>query len=173
MKIFVEDIPKDGLKIEKNIDISPESLVEESIFNESVSVNIKIKQKGMDKYIVRGKVKTSLDLVCSRCLSLYTEKINSSFDLILYSEEKRVNSEEIKLDEKDLETIYFNDGIINIERIIIDNINLSLPQKPLCSKECKGLCPVCGKNLNTGDCGCEVDKKDPRIKLIINKMRGI
>ena len=32
---------------------------------------------------------------------------------------------------------------------------LTLPMKPLCSDDCKGLCPVCGTNLNRGTCDCK------------------
>lgn len=40
---------------------------------------------------------------------------------------------------------------------------LALPVKPLCSEDCKGLCPVCGQNLNQGDCECPKDEGDPRL----------
>ena len=40
---------------------------------------------------------------------------------------------------------------------------LSLPMKPLCRHECKGLCAVCGTNLNRGACDCKRDWEDPRL----------
>ncbi|MGI6343668.1 MAG: YceD family protein [Bacillota bacterium] len=41
-----------------------------------------------------------------------------------------------------------------------------IPMKPLCTADCKGLCPVCGHNRNLGDCGCEDDQIDPRLAVL-------
>lgn len=49
-----------------------------------------------------------------------------------------------------------------VDDIVITAVLLSRPQKYLCKEECKGLCPVCGKNLNDGECGCKVPQKDSR-----------
>jgi uncharacterized protein len=53
-----------------------------------------------------------------------------------------------------------------IDEIIVDNIILSLPIKTLCSETCKGLCPICGQNLNEGDCDCEIENIDPRLQKL-------
>ncbi len=171
MVIFVEDIPRDGLDINEIFDVDPKDLVEKSSFLDPVSAEVRIIRSG-DKIVVRGNVKTTIELECTRCLAPYSEKIDSSFDLVFFPEEVVTFEEEIELKEEDLNTLYYKEGIIDIDRIIIDQINLSIPFKPLCSEECKGLCPVCGKNLNEGPCGCEVKKNDPRINLIIENMRG-
>ncbi len=171
MVIFVEDIPRDGLDINEIFDVDPKDLVEKSSFLDPVSAEVRIIRSG-DKIVVRGNVKTTIELECTRCLAPYSEKIDSSFDLVFFPEEVVTFEEEIELKEEDLNTLYYKEGIIDIDRIIIDQINLSIPFKPLCSEECKGLCPVCGKNLNEGPCGCEVKKSDPRINLIIENMRG-
>jgi uncharacterized protein len=44
--------------------------------------------------------------------------------------------------------------------------------KPLCREDCRGLCAVCGANLNRGDCGCAPTWEDPRLaplKALINR----
>ncbi len=43
------------------------------------------------------------------------------------------------------------------------DILLELPTSVLCVESCKGLCPVCGANLNEGDCGCDRSQRDPRL----------
>jgi uncharacterized protein len=45
---------------------------------------------------------------------------------------------------------------------------LSLPMKPLCAEDCKGLCPVCGTNLNRGTCQCQRSWDDPRFAALKN-----
>jgi uncharacterized protein len=53
---------------------------------------------------------------------------------------------------------------------------LEIPMKPVCRDECRGLCPVCGADLNEKTCGCEAREADPRLlslkKLLANKERG-
>ncbi|MFW5872616.1 MAG: YceD family protein, partial [bacterium] len=80
-----------------------------------------------------------------RCL----EKFEYNFNIDI---EKELN----KLDIKDIKEV-------DIRQILKSNIFLDLPIKPLCSEDCKGLCPQCGQNLNKGDCNCERDIIDPRL----------
>ncbi len=171
MIVFVEEIPRTGLNLKEVFDINTEDIVEKSRFITPVSTEIRIIRKE-DKVIVKGRVNAILEIECSRCLSFYPHKIDSSFDLILYPEEDYEFEDEKELTEEDVNTIFFKDGIIDIDGIILDQINLSIPYKPLCSEDCKGLCPVCGKNLNEGPCGCETKKSDPRVDIIIETLRG-
>ncbi len=43
---------------------------------------------------------------------------------------------------------------------------LSVPMKPLCSDECKGICPSCGANLNAAGCGCRIERVDDRMAAL-------
>ena len=51
---------------------------------------------------------------------------------------------------------------IDLAKDIRDYAILAVPMKKLCSEDCKGLCPKCGKNLNDGTCDCHEEKMDPR-----------
>ncbi len=51
---------------------------------------------------------------------------------------------------------------IDLTRALREQILLSIPPSPLCSEDCKGLCPTCGKDLNEGECGCDRTVMDPR-----------
>ena len=57
---------------------------------------------------------------------------------------------------------------IDLDEIIYTNLFLNLPSKQLCSDDCKGLCPICGGNLNKTDCGCKSDTTDPRFDILDN-----
>lgn len=61
------------------------------------------------------------------------------------------------------EIIGIRDGVLELDPLVLQSILLALPMKHLCSEDCRGLCPVCGKNLNEGDCGCPKDTTDPRL----------
>jgi uncharacterized protein len=51
---------------------------------------------------------------------------------------------------------------IDLEPMLRDALTLSLPLNPLCRPDCKGLCPLCGSDLNHVSCDCVVEEKDPR-----------
>ena len=51
---------------------------------------------------------------------------------------------------------------IDLERLARDTVLLELPQVPLCQELCRGLCPSCGADLNTGSCACRTETADPR-----------
>ena len=48
------------------------------------------------------------------------------------------------------------------EETILHEVQLGIPMKVLCKEDCKGLCPICGQDLNEGQCDCETDSGDPR-----------
>ncbi len=68
--------------------------------------------------------------------------------------------------EDDEEYILVPDERLDLDELIREDILLDMPSKFLCSPDCKGLCPTCGKNLNDGPCGCESDDIDPRLAIL-------
>ena len=58
------------------------------------------------------------------------------------------------------------DFALELDAPVTADILLSLPSKHLCKEDCKGLCPKCGKNLNEGDCGCDLREVDPRLEIL-------
>lgn len=66
----------------------------------------------------------------------------------------------------DLETVSYEGYHLDLEETIIEEIVVSLPQQVLCQEDCKGLCSVCGANLNHGDCGCDRERIDPRFEIL-------
>lgn len=173
MFINVLEIPAEGLKINESFSFDSISLVEEdAVFLEPVKINLEI-HKEDERVFVNGRVTTTLSLICSRCLSPYSFKIDSYFDLVFYPIEDflREKEPEKELKEEDFESMFYRENRIDIDSLILEQINLTIPMKPLCFEACKGLCPVCGTNLNDGECGCKVKSGDPRwnkIKLINN-----
>ena len=61
--------------------------------------------------------------------------------------------------------IYDNDTL-DITDIVRESILAELPQKVLCKDDCRGLCPKCGKNLNQGQCDCDLHEVDPRLAIL-------
>ena len=51
---------------------------------------------------------------------------------------------------------------LDLEPVLREQLILALPPYPVCQEGCKGLCPVCGANLNERECGCDRKVPDPR-----------
>ena len=60
------------------------------------------------------------------------------------------------------------DFTLDLDELVTTDILLELPLKHLCREDCKGLCPKCGKNLNLGECGCDLREVDPRLEPLKN-----
>ena len=56
------------------------------------------------------------------------------------------------------------DATVDLDELTTSDILLELPHKYLCKEDCQGLCQVCGKNLNTGECDCQTEEVDPRLE---------
>jgi uncharacterized protein len=85
--------------------------------------------------VVRGTLDAPLKAHCARCTQMFSTSVADSGFLRDYSGIQ--DAEEV-----------------DITKDIREAILLNLPRFPLCDEECKGLCPRCGKNLNSGPCGC-------------------
>ena len=58
----------------------------------------------------------------------------------------------------------FNDeGTLDVIEMLREQFQLALPMKPLHDESCRGLCPICGANLNRTECGCTPKWEDPRL----------
>ncbi|MCF6462681.1 YceD family protein [Clostridium sp. Cult1] len=97
---------------------------------------------------------------CGRCLEPFTKE-----EKTVLSGKLSEKTDEIGLDGED-EIIYYMDEKLDLSEYIISAIILSLPMKPLCHEECKGLCPVCGINHNKEDCQCVIEDVDPRLAIL-------
>ncbi|HHY38618.1 MAG TPA: DUF177 domain-containing protein [Clostridia bacterium] len=103
---------------------------------------------------------------CSRCLSEFTFPIRLKFKeeykkapetalktQRLDGSEKPAGTGEAE-DEAGNEIFAFYGDNIDFKEAVRQNLILALPMKFVCREACRGLCPVCGKNLNEGECGC-------------------
>ena len=111
-----------------------------------------------DGVVAEGNIWGRTNLECSRCLEEYQQPLEIQFTEIFSAHP--VEASENDLDEQPLPT----DGSLDLGPIIRDYASLEIPIRQLCSPDCKGLCPVCGTNLNQKDCGHEIERIDPRLE---------
>ncbi len=104
------------------------------------------------KATVTGEYETP----CARCL----KPVMSSFDADIY--------EDLTGEDANEELIVKNGNEWNLAELVLSDILLELPMVVLCSEDCKGFCPTCGKNLNSGTCSCESEEWDSRFDILKN-----
>jgi uncharacterized protein len=128
---------------------------------EPVELRLKI-YKDRERFRLVGTVQTVLELSCSRCLEPFTLPVNLHFDL-RYLPQSENTGDEREVEEDDLSEAFYRDDAIDLGQLMEEQFYLTLPMKPLCSQDCKGLCAHCGTNLNLASCDCQVRWQDPRL----------
>ena len=112
-----------------------------------------------NKIRLRGSTAVDLFIPCDRCLDDVRIHFPIEINLSVATDEEPDGIED---DERS-----FMDGcILDVDKLITNEIVVALPTKVLCKEDCRGLCPVCGTNLNHGDCGCDRHVADPRMAAI-------
>ena len=119
--------------------------------------------KDKEKFRLIGTVNTELELACSRCLEPFRLPVAAPFDIRYLPASEASAEAEREVEDEDLETSYYTNDAIDLNQLLREQFYLALPMKPLCRDDCRGLCPQCGTNLNTGTCDCSPVWEDPRL----------
>jgi len=122
--------------------------------------------KDKDQFRLIGRVKTTLELLCSRCLEPFTLPVDSEFDLRYQPHSENTGEGEREVEEDDLTTAFYRNDEIDLGQLMTEQFYLALPMKPLCRPDCKGLCPTCGVNWNRDTCTCANSWEDPRLAAL-------
>ncbi len=135
-----------------------------------VSLSFDVEAQETGRYRVAGDLEAKVELTCSRCLEPFTLPVGTRFDLRYVPRVENTGEGEREVDEDDLTTAYYADDQIDLGALVMEQLHLAVPMKPLCDPECKGLCSECGMNWNTGSCSCTHRWTDPRFD-VLRKMR--
>ena len=128
-----------------------------------VELSVDVEKAGGDAYRVAGRVNTTLELECGRCLDPFPLPVDAMFDLRYVPQIEDQTEEERQIAEDDLTTAFYREGSLDLIDLIREQFLLVLPMKPLCAQSCQGLCLECGGNLNRTDCGHKPTWEDPRL----------
>lgn len=109
---------------------------------------------------VSGETVIRLLIPCDRCL----EDVENTFHIVIH---RSVNLNTTSDGIDDVDERSFIDGyMLDVDKLITDEIVVALPTKVLCKEDCKGLCSICGTNLNVHTCDCSRESLDPRMAAI-------
>ena len=126
--------------------------------------------------IVHAELEAQVTLTCSRCVRLFEFRT-----LLDIEEESSPTNYPVSgktpetLEEPESELDLDDQHILDMEEVIRQYVLTGVPIKPLCSEECRGLCPECGTNLNEEKCKCTAVPMDPRwgaLAELLTEQRG-
>ena len=139
-----------GNKAPFKFSATPEELFGEDFSAEGVIGDVVIVGEVEDAgkcFVVRGRIAYQKFFTCDRCLTQATRNLTHEF------EEEFDKSEAVE-------------DFIDVTELLRDELIAAQPMKNLCKADCKGLCPVCGANLNDGECECDKLIVDPRLAAL-------
>jgi uncharacterized protein len=111
---------------------------------------------------------------CSRCLDDYRQSVRMEIEEEFYpQDESKAAGGPARVDLLDEICRIDNDNILDLTEVIKQYYTLSLPMKPVCRSDCKGLCATCGANLNGFICGCDTSPRDSRWSPLLATVRSV
>lgn len=119
------------------------------------------KGKKIEDIRLVGSLQTAIELLCARCLEPVLHQVSRDFDLLYRPQGIDAGHEELSVTDAEAEIGYYRGDGLQLEEVLREQVLLSVPMRAMCRQDCKGLCPQCGKNLNTGACAC-APLADPR-----------
>ena len=130
-----------------------------------VSIRVKADKGDLEgEYVADGTVHFTADLNCSRCVEPYPFANTSTFHVRFRPRpEASEENEEVEITAKEeLDVEFYSERTIPLHDLALEQVQLSLPMKPLCDEKCLGLCPSCGANRTREECSCDESLVDER-----------
>lgn len=124
-----------------------------------------------ENVFVRGNMDAWVEVACSRCVGPVKVPVDDDL-FVTFMPSARLpqagaasddaEEEDAESDDDDLDLYPYDGEEVDLAPLLRDQVVLAIPFAPLCDEDCKGLCPVCGIDLNTGSCTCDRAVVDPR-----------
>ena len=130
-------------------------------FTKKEDAELVVQNLGERKVRIEVATNVILAVPCDRCLKEVSVPVDVSASVEL---DFSGSSEESVLDLN--ETNYIDGYELDVDKLVYEEILLGFPMKVLCKEDCKGICKVCGADLNEGECDCDRTELDPRMSVI-------
>ena len=111
---------------------------------------------------IRGRYSVEMTAECDRCLAHARFPMDEAFDLFYRPASQNALEEEVGIDEGEAEIGFYEGEGLELADILRERVLLTLPMQRVCSDDCQGICPVCGRNRNESACGCKTGLADDR-----------
>ena len=120
-----------------------------------------------------GEGDVTVQIPCDRCL----QEVDVPFHVVIEKVIRMQDASDETEDDSDEAASYIDEErVLDVDRLIFNEILVNWPAKVLCKSDCKGICPKCGTNLNLATCDCEQGELDPRMAQfqdVFNKFKEV
>lgn len=162
MRIQLDRIREEAFEWSEELEIAPERLGQDEVVSLG-PVTWKGRVEALDEaFLMRAHLDYDQGLCCDRCLGTAGERVDTSVELMIFPRSPEPLPEEQELDDDDVSVLYLDGEELDVEPILLEQMQLNVPMKPLCRSDCAGLCAQCGADLNDGACDCDTAEVDPR-----------
>ena len=135
---------------DRNFDLSPRVLLRLSV------------QRFLQTFTVKGTVAFEVGGECCRCLAAVRKSFETEVEVLIQRREAGADLLEAAAEEDDVEIVDPGAKAVDLTGRVRDAVALELPMRVYCREDCKGLCSSCGRDLNESECGCSLERTDPR-----------
>ena len=174
MKIDITDVvSNENKRVTKEVEIDFTSFESKSgnfPIIKKTPFTLQLTNEENKRMLIETEVDVTIEIPCDRCLTPVAEEFH-----IEVSREVPIGEREAVSEDED-EFDYVDGFNLDVDRLIYGEILVNWPTKVLCKEDCKGICRICGVNLNTQTCDCQKTELDPRmaaIQDIFNKFKEV
>jgi len=168
-QIRVDEIPAAGLTFQVDhgdavfSKLIAAALDGEKVLRCEVSLDIRKVER---RIAIEGALTAQLDLDCARCTNAFVADVTRPIHAVMLLDAAVDDDEDVELAAEQLDESFLEGDVIDLHELVREQVLLALPEKPLCSRSCKGLCPICGADLNDEVCECTDTALDPRLAVL-------
>lgn len=119
---------------------------------------------GEGNFYWQAKLETVVKSECRRCLAPVAVPLSQSLSLVFVAEERADGDDDCYL-------VPRRATVLDLAEAVREQLLLAVPQFVECRQDCRGLCPRCGADLNSGPCGCQKEM-DPRWEALTKLRKG-
>jgi len=159
MKIFIKDFDDGIHEVAGVLEPGQIELHEQDFYPAKLSVNA-IVDRLENIFRIKMHIQTKARYVCDRCLTEFDRDVDEWYEQIYQIGPGTLDEDD------EVEFLPENSIEIDISKAIRDSFILARPMQLLCKESCKGLCPICGIDLNHRSCNCAADQIDPKFEKL-------
>lgn len=167
MQYHIQEMMSKGLKktINEQLDVSSLFKGRQDVIRTG-PLQVSLEVKGNEGFIeVEGELSADLVLACSRCLDPIEEHTVIPFHEYFKPAASAAEGDEVN-EEDESDFIEVEEERLDLRLYVEEALLLFMPFAPICDDECKGLCQMCGQNLNEHECSCNTERIDPRFAAL-------
>lgn len=159
LRIDLGRLDREGVA-ELEAEIAPDDPLWEGMdveFDGPVRLDLRASEAGTGEVVVRGSVAGRIRRECRRCLEPVMDELDEDLTMVFTDEDMPEEEHD-----GDVRTFDADAAQLDVAEAVREEVVLAIDPFIVCDPECKGLCPMCGVNLNEQSCGCVREESDPR-----------